>query len=532
MRFMLSDDFQMFEAAGYNVYKSSRWRQIYEERYVEHHGDLIISVDQLALPVSVDPTSFKINWTNVSSVSISDSPSSMANWVILPTLSIDTRAHGPVFNLSRTIDFNPSDQSSLFESLRLNKDGWLIQESDHSLHVDRAASRKTDRESKVQLAIPFMSIVLVCNLVKVIVMFLILLNDHEHHLVTNGDALASFLENPDHTTVGYCVASEEDIKRSIALWLDGRRGSSVPVESFAWSPHKRRFWLATEPGIEASSDPWSRMFRVTVFVRIEFYTIWSELTVVPRMITFLYAVMAALIFAVINTAKGTMIESWGTASTSSFNLGQQSFDARGILISTLVANAPQVLLSCVYFLLNTTMTAHSSAQEWNTFGEQRQPLRVTSPTGLQRSTHFLQLPYRRAVPLIIYSCLLHWLLSQSIFVTRYEVYDRDGALLPKDSVCACGYSTSSLLTTVVALITGIVGICHVIFRTTVEKIPYRANSSLILSAACHPPPGDVDAHKKLLKWGVTRKRLGQNSIGHCSLTSKEVTDPVHDTTYA
>lgn len=150
----------------------------------------------------------------------------------------------------------------------------------------------------------------------------------------------------------------------------------------------------------------------------------------------------------------------------------------------------------------------------------------------QRSTHFLQLPYERAIPLIIYSCLLRWLRSQSIFVSRLEVHGPTGNLIPDSSICACGCSLASLFATALALILGIACLGFIIIKSTPENIPFGANSSLILSAACHPPPDDVQPYKKLLQWGVVESRLGRRSIAHCTLTSTKVTAPVADTAYA
>lgn len=142
------------------------------------------------------------------------------------------------------------------------------------------------------------------------------------------------------------------------------------------------------------------------------------------------------------------------------------------------------------------------------------------------------MPYRRAVPLVLYSCLLHWLLSQSFFLTRLEVRERDGKLLEDNSTCASGYSVASLLITTLALIGGSAVMAFVVFRYSKEVIPFGANCSLVLSAACHPPPGEKDPHLKVLRWGVVPSRLGAGSIGHCSLTSKAATTPEEGTVYA
>lgn len=243
--------------------------------------------------------------------------------------------------------------------------------------------------------------------------------------------------------------------------------------------------------------------------------------------------MLGVLFAFISLVSGHTLE-WGTSSTTYIRLSNNTtaFDASSILVNTFVANSPQVLLSGVYFILNTTLTAHSSALEWNRFGNRPQSLRVTSPRGRQISKHFLQLPYQRAIPLIIFSCLLHWLLSQTLFLARLEVRDRSGELVKDYSVCACGFSLISMFTTLFFFLGGIAYIASVILKSSTDVVPFGANSSLILSAACHPPPEDKDNHLKFLMWGVVPSRLGGDSIGHCSLTSGRATAPEEGKEYA
>lgn len=96
------------------------------------------------------------------------------------------------------------------------------------------------------------------------------------------------------------------------------------------------------------------------------------------------------------------------------------FDAAGIPFNAWLANLPQIFLSALYFSVNRLCTSLYFAYEWNKYATRRKGLRVTSPKGDQRSTYFLQLPFRYAIPLVAISGLMHWLLSQSIFLVRFE----------------------------------------------------------------------------------------------------------------
>ena len=214
---------------------------------------------------------------------------------------------------------------------------------------------------------------------------------------------------------------------------------------------------------------------------------------------------------------------WGTASDSLVPGTSALFDTAGVLRAVWLANLPQILLSLVYFAINRVCTSVCFSIEWNEFAVKRKGLRVTSPKGLQRPTHFLQIPYRWAVPLIATSALMQWLLSQSIFLVRIEMRDTSGRLSPT-SKCACGYSPLSFLVFFIVFFTFLGVILCFILRVVEIRIPPARHRSFIISAACHPPPNDIDAHLKEVQWGVT-KSSSERLIGHCTFTSEEVTAP-------
>lgn len=84
------------------------------------------------------------------------------------------------------------------------------------------------------------------------------------------------------------------------------------------------------------------------------------------------------------------------------------------------ANMPQLLLSFSYFVYNSLYTRLCAEKEWNSYGVDHHPLRVTRPQGQQRSTYRLQLPYQYSIPLIIVSIVLHWLVSNALYVFVIE----------------------------------------------------------------------------------------------------------------
>lgn len=196
----------------------------------------------------------------------------------------------------------------------------------------------------------------------------------------------------------------------------------------------------------------------------------------------------------------------------------------GLMRNALAANLPQLIVSFLYFLYNGLFTSMLQGLEWNQYSYQKKGLRVSArPQGSQRTTYFLQLPYRYGVPLMFLAGVLHWLVSQSIFLVNVEVnvpllgmytsgapynarpmhLDRFDGL----DMVTCGYSPTAIVTTIVfcvflalfALLTGL-------RRYKSKTPPIVGSSSELIAAACHFPRGGFEegaAHKQL-QWGLIR----------------------------
>ena len=202
----------------------------------------------------------------------------------------------------------------------------------------------------------------------------------------------------------------------------------------------------------------------------------------------------------------------------------------GPISAIFIVNSPQIVLSFLFLTYNSLFTCMLLSSEWNGYAYERKSLRVTNPTGSQRSTYRLQLPYKYGIPLLIISGTIHWLVSQSIFLARIDKYDVDGRERPFYSVGSyIGYSrlafvTALLLGSVVVILSILNG-----FRNYKPGIPLVGSCSAAISAACHRPREDEDAADKTLMWGVVSMKDG---VGHCCFTSFEVTTPIKDERYA
>lgn len=131
--------------------------------------------------------------------------------------------------------------------------------------------------------------------------------------------------------------------------------------------------------------------------------------------------------------------------------------------------------------------------------------------------------------------ILHWLVSQSLFLARVNVYDNDGSVDVAESTSTCGYSLIAIFFVLVVFVIMIWFIAMTAFRTSKPGMPLMGSCSGAISAACHPSEDDKGASKLPVKWGAvgqkTVTRTGQ-VVGHCTFTSFEVKPPVRGKLYA
>ena len=194
----------------------------------------------------------------------------------------------------------------------------------------------------------------------------------------------------------------------------------------------------------------------------------------------------------------------------------------GLIFTTVLANMPQALLSVLFFTYNGLLTCMLLAQELSEYVHKRKPLRVTNPTGHQRSTYRLQIPYRYGTPLLIVSGLLHWLLSQVLFLARVETFDSDGNIDSVNSFSSVGYSPIAIVTFLIIGSSLVIVAYGAGFRSYKPGLPLIGPCSAAISASCHRPDDDVDAANLPVKWGVVET---EGSVGHCCFTSHEVLLP-------
>jgi hypothetical protein len=368
-------------------------------------------------------------------------------------------------------------------------DGWTV----FDWPIEYCLSEPVESVCEVEFSLAIMAIVIVFNAFKVLAMTWVLWRyNAESILTTVGDATASFLLREDPTTRGMCLADRTNIVR---LWK--MPGTGVPYTA------RRRRW-----GVAVSRGKWW-LFSILMF--FSFALIFA---------------FGAWGFYHLKAKRGVSL-----TFSSLWNLGFGAphqdaiviYDLKhtgGTIAMALMANIPQIFLAAVWLLYMGIVTSMFLAADWATFGSTPHTLQVSSPAGQQRGSWLLGAPPAYGAVLLVLQVILHWLVSQSIFVISISIYTPDGSQ-PHDTMSKfvnCGYSPIAIIFAVIASFLLIVSVIALaVRRFPAGAPPAVASCTAAISAACHMPPG-MDYHGLLyepLRWGQVGPVV--NGVAHCSL---------------
>ncbi|KAL0261157.1 hypothetical protein SLS55_004853 [Diplodia seriata] len=232
--------------------------------------------------------------------------------------------------------------------------------------------------------------------------------------------------------------------------------------------------------------------------------------------------------------RGSFASIWGLGlgTAGPYNLIAWTLPS-SVVSTVLIANSPQAILSAIYFFVNALVTNLSLAEEWSRYAYRPAALRVSWPQDSQRSTYFLQIPYRIAMPLMLFSSLLHWIISQSIFLVKVDRRDARGGY-HKISTITCGYSPLGMIITLLVGVLFMLSIAALGIRKLKPGIPLAGSCSAAISAACHGPEGTSE--RQPLMWGAIPGEEFETEdhpvVGHCALSNGPVEMPVSGNMYA
>lgn len=374
------------------------------------------------------------------------------------------------------------------DDFKAKADNWTV----WGYPIDHCLSEQIEDVCQVEFSMDIMIVVIVFNVIKVIAMTWVLLRyNAEEILTTVGDSVASFMIREDETTRGMCLAS----------WRNIRHAWRYPGNGVLYQPRQQRWAKAV------STTKWSLfiIMMLASFCIIAFFGGWG----------FVHT-------------KGRGY-SMSLSSLWELGLGRAHQDAIVIYDSVtsligvaLLANIPQILLAAVWLLYMGIITSMFLAADWAIFGTKGQPLMVNNARGQQRGTRLLGAPLGWGLSLLTLQVILHWLVSQSIFVISLNIHDPDGNLTQyrKEGprFLNCGYSPIAIIFTVIAsvllMLSAMILACR---KLPQDAPPVVATCSAAISAACHLPHGVLEQGSLYgsMKWGQCGQP--QYGVAHCAL---------------
>ncbi|KAF2446815.1 hypothetical protein P171DRAFT_409004 [Karstenula rhodostoma CBS 690.94] len=378
------------------------------------------------------------------------------------------------------------------DDFKANADNWTV----WGYPIDYCLSERTEDVCEVEFSVDIMLVVIVFNVIKVIAMTWVLLRyNAENILTTVGDSVSSFFKREDETTRGMCLTG----------WRDVGHTWRYPGNGVLYQPRRQR-WAKS-----VSTPKWTLfiLMMLACFAIIAFFGGWGFVHTKSRGNSLSLSSLWRLGF--------------GRAHQDAIVL----YDAVTSLVGVaLLANIPQILLASVWLLYMGIMTSMFLAADWATFGTKGQPLMVNNAHGKQRGTWLLGAPLVWGLPLLILQVILHWLISQSIFLISLNIHDPDGTLTQHRRAgprfLNCGYSPIAIIFCIVASVLLMLSAIALAFRRFPQGAPpVVATCSAAISAACHLPYGMLK-HDSLygnMRWGQCGQP--QYGVGHCAMMPED-----------
>ncbi|CAG8089854.1 unnamed protein product [Penicillium salamii] len=412
----------------------------------------------------------------------------------------------------------------------LPHEAYIFDDGDSDM-VYSCYSRVVTVSCELSCSLPIGLAVLTCIGIKLLCIMIAALERRQEIILTVGDAIASFLGRSDPYTMNNCLMtrSNKGHPRSLPTAF---RNDYPWVSVFSQAvPFRQGHTPPPQPKrIHSARQRWhcalpERMFRFLLLFKIGIM------------------VLAIMAFVLPNYISGVDVNEGGMSSSeqkiNSVYHSKVSLLNGGFLATVLCVNAPQALISIIYSVYNNTLTRLLLASEYNQYAIEQRPLRVSFPTGKQRSTYWLSIPYRYTVPLLTLFTLAHWLSSQAFSLVQIVPINIQGE--HDRSRVMVGVSTSSLGMKILAVpvLVALVAIFGLMFRKFQSAaMPIAMNCSAAISAACHPPAGDTEAAEKPVMWGEVEVEVAslstalgpgvedfQTECRHCSFTSQGVKEP-------
>ncbi|KAK1480592.1 hypothetical protein CCUS01_16170, partial [Colletotrichum cuscutae] len=334
-------------------------------------------------------------------------------------------------------------------------------------------------------------------------------NQVKEVLYTLGDAIASFMREPCKQTVDMGLATKYDFLTTRTL---RNRFIRSPPTIFQKRPQPRAF--------EKNPKQW----RSSASLRR-----WVIMLAMCLLVIIIAAILLTMSFVSLRQrgfgVKIPQLWKLGFGALTPYTylvINMPRTDPGGLIANVLLANLPQLVLSILYIVYNTMLSTFLVQREFSRMWDpgNRKPLRVSEPIGIQRSSYFISLPLRYGIPLYASSGIMHWLVSQSLFLARIRAITTDGSDDDVNSFSTCGYSPIAVFVTLLAGLLLVIIIIGMGLRRYEGTMPMVSTNSLAISAACHVLQEDQDGGYLLpVQWGVLGMTGG---VGKCAFTTAAV----------
>ncbi|KAK8139270.1 hypothetical protein PG984_002650 [Apiospora sp. TS-2023a] len=364
--------------------------------------------------------------------------------------------------------------------------------------VDRCLARRgLPQTCKVSVSSLLLGVVGLLHLVTLLTMAAVLSWRNFEPLVSLGDAIRSFMRNPDPSTASTCFLDKQDVE-------EGRWGFNE-AKYFTPTDH---FWFFT---------PSIKRWTLTIFS-------WIMIT----------APTAAAVALIIEHEPTGELTPFATATPyTTFLLGGPDATPLTHAQAAILASVPQLLIAVLYLTTNSLLTTYWLSQEMSFFAVAPQPLRVSAdPASHQITSLYLTLPRPISWVLYIMFIAMSFVLSQAVFPA---IVSTGTARVNGTEIVGIGFSTLALLILLALLVILMVGILALGLRRApaatyadgVQKgnpLAMRGGScSAVISSKCHPAPGEPERSWRLpLSYGVVVDAVGAQQVGHCAFSGVSV----------
>ncbi|KUI58583.1 hypothetical protein VP1G_05857 [Cytospora mali] len=374
------------------------------------------------------------------------------------------------------------------------------------------SSETTEGICTVQLSFITFIVILGLNLITLIITAATLFLRRFEPLVTLGDAISSFLRDPDPTTRTNCLLTKENLRTGMGGWgfSDGKY----------WTPKRDHIWFRS-PSLAnwaVASTWWLAAIGLT---------------------------LGALALTVGSQPASQPLSPFGVASPHTTYLlsatASAAVPAGALAIATAI---PQLLLAGLYFSTNALLTSYFLSRESSLYAvlddNSARPLRVSAdPEGRQTTSLYLTLPRPVSWALAVLFAGMGFVLSQACFVVSLSTASNGSPGGASDTTpryqLGVGLSGVALVTLLALLIILFVAILGMGFlkapsvsmydgKTVGNPLVFEGGScSAVISARCHRVPWEADVWKQKVSWGAVPEMPGA-VVSHATFSARSLAE--------